>query len=77
MTDGGLGPQTYVDILMDDNRIVGSNASDAIGPPVVWFSLSTTFTANATRAQLELRFVATDIMVNKWAIDNVAISPVW
>ncbi|KAI4213737.1 MAG: hypothetical protein LQ351_003703 [Letrouitia transgressa] len=77
MTDGGLSPQTYVDILMDDTRIVGSNASNAIGPPVVWFSLSTTFTANATRAQLGLRFVATDIMVNKWAIDNVAISPVW
>ncbi|KAL9611445.1 MAG: hypothetical protein Q9167_003919 [Letrouitia subvulpina] len=77
MTDGGLGPQTYVDILLDDNRIVGSNASNAIGPPVVWFPLSMIFTANATRAQLGPRFVATDIMVNKWAIDNVAISLVW
>ncbi|KAL8740409.1 MAG: hypothetical protein Q9190_006886 [Brigantiaea leucoxantha] len=75
MTDSHDGPQTYVTLLVDNNRVAASKASDAKGPPVVWTPLSGTFTAGADTAQIRVQFAATDYLGVQWAVDNVAVTP--
>ncbi|KAI4213322.1 MAG: hypothetical protein LQ351_004063 [Letrouitia transgressa] len=75
MTDAHDGPQTYVELWIDDTRVAVSKASDAKGPPVVWTPLSGEFTASAKSQQVRVRFVATDYLGVQWAVDNVVVKP--
>ncbi|KAL9608861.1 MAG: hypothetical protein Q9167_006326 [Letrouitia subvulpina] len=75
MTDAHDGPQTYVELYIDQTRVAVSKASDAKGPPVVWTPLSGTFTASAQSQQVRVRFVATDYLTVQWGVDNVVITP--
>ncbi|KAI4157891.1 MAG: hypothetical protein LQ342_007926 [Letrouitia transgressa] len=75
MTDAHDGPQTYVELWVDETRVAVSKASDAKGPPVVWTPLKGTFTASAKSQQVRVRFVATDYLGVQWGVDNVVVKP--
>ena len=77
MTDSKNVPtkETYLTVYVNDVQIDGSTFADGIGPPIVWKSLSGSFTATGSTATLRAAFVATNFVSVKWAIDNVVITP--
>lgn len=77
MTDSKNIPtkETYLTIFVNDVRIDGSTFADGIGPPIVWKSLTGSFTATGSSATLRAAFVATNFVGVTWGIDNVVITP--
>ena len=67
--------QVYLEVLVDDKLIAASKQSDALGPPIVWKTFSSTFTAISSTALLKVRFYATDFLSVEWGMDNVAVKP--
>lgn len=65
----------YVNAYVDDVRIGGSIPSDPAGPPIVWRTLTATFTATSNQARLKFTFVATDFLGVEWGVDNVVVTP--
>ncbi|KAI4213657.1 MAG: hypothetical protein LQ349_009267 [Xanthoria aureola] len=65
----------YVNAYVDDVRIGGSIPSDPAGPPIVWRTLTGTFTATSNQARLKITFVATDFLGVEWGVDNVVVTP--
>lgn len=60
---------------MDNTLIAINQASDAVGPPIVWKTLAGSFTATSDKAQLGIAFIATDYLNVEWAVDNVVVTP--
>lgn len=60
---------------MDNTLIAINQASDAVGPPIMWKTLTGNFTATSNKAQLRIAFIATDYLSVEWAVDNVIITP--
>lgn len=60
---------------MDDTLIAINKASDAVGPPIVWKTLTGSFTASSNKAQLRIAFIATDYLGVEWAVDDVVVTP--
>ena len=77
MTDSKNVPtkETYLTFFVDDARLAGSTFADGIGPPIVWKSLTGSFTATGSSATLRAQFVATNFVGETWGIDNVVITP--
>ncbi|KAL8670077.1 MAG: hypothetical protein Q9168_005362 [Polycauliona sp. 1 TL-2023] len=77
MTDSKNIPtkETYLTFFVDDVRLAGSTFADGIGPPIVWKSLSGSFTAKGAQALLKASFVATNIVGVTWGIDDVVVTP--
>ncbi|KAL8891411.1 MAG: hypothetical protein Q9215_001553 [Flavoplaca cf. flavocitrina] len=78
MTDAEAipSPQTYVLVYVDGELIASSQASDAMGPPVVWLPLTGTFVGGSGTATLSVKFIATDYLGVQWGLDDVVISNV-
>lgn len=67
--------QVYVEAFVDD-VLIAINKNDApAGPPVVWLTLTGTFTATSSKAQLKVEFVTTDFLGVEWGLDNVVVTP--
>ena len=77
MTDSKNIPtkETYLTIFVDDVRVAGSTFADGIGPPIVWKSLTGSFTAKGSSATLRASFVATNFVSVTWGLDDVVITP--
>ncbi|KAI4204113.1 MAG: hypothetical protein LQ348_001318 [Seirophora lacunosa] len=75
ITDARQGPQTFVEAFVDDTLIAINKASDAVGPPIVWKTLTGSFTASSNKAQLRIAFIATDYLGVEWAVDDVVVTP--
>lgn len=70
-----LNKQVYVEAFVDD-VLVAINKDDApAGPPIVWLTLTGTFTATSNKAQLNVKFVTTDFLGVEWGLDNVVVTP--
>lgn len=67
--------QVYVYAYVDDVFIKGNLDSDPAGPPIVWRTLTGTFTASSNHARLKVAFVATDFLGVEWGVDNVVAIP--
>lgn len=75
MTDAHDGPQTFVEAFVDNSLIALSEASDASGPPIVWKTLTGSFTAGSAKPTLTIEFAATDYLAVQWGLDNVVVTP--
>ena len=70
------GPkQVYVYAYVDDKFIAGTTNEDPVGPPIVWKTLTGTFTATSNTAQLKVAFVTTDFLGVEWGVDNIVVTP--
>ena len=75
MTDAHDGPQTYVNVLVDGQRIAVSKIQDA-HTPARYVNLSGSFTTGAaSSAVLTVKFIATDYLEVTWGLDNVVVTP--
>ncbi|KAI4149151.1 MAG: hypothetical protein L6R39_002588 [Caloplaca ligustica] len=75
ITDARDGPQTFVEAFIDNTLVAINDASDAVGPPIVWKTLTGSFTAGSATPTLTIKFAATDYMSVQWGVDNVVITP--
>jgi hypothetical protein len=76
MTDSHEIPkQTYIEVLVDGTQIATSTFADGLGPPVVWKSLSGSFTAASASPKLTFKFAATDFVGVTWGLDKVVVTP--
>ncbi|KAI4255381.1 MAG: hypothetical protein L6R42_006764 [Xanthoria sp. 1 TBL-2021] len=67
--------QVYIYAYVDDVSIKGNLDSDPAGPPIVWRTLTGSFTASSNQARLKVAFVATDSLGVEWGVDNVVVTP--
>jgi hypothetical protein len=76
MTDSHEIPkQTYIEVLVDGTQIATSTFADGLGPPIVWKSLSGSFTAASASPKLTFKFAATDFVGVTWGLDKVVVTP--
>ncbi|KAI4245402.1 MAG: hypothetical protein L6R40_002462 [Gallowayella cf. fulva] len=66
--------QVYVYAYVDGTFITGNKDSDPAGPPIVWRTLTGTFTPASNKVQLRISFVATDFLGVEWGVDNVVVT---